>query len=174
MIMREVVLLFLILQVYPMMKQLMFDIICSLLFGLEQGKDREMLIHDFHLLTQGLWSVPINLPFTRFSNGLKASRRIRRVVSELIHEKRSAMELGQASPQDDFITCMLNIQHQSSPDQTRTMTEEEILDNAILVMFAGHDTSTSLLTFLLWFLAKDPVAYDAIVHGKAIVISCII
>ncbi|KAJ9689780.1 hypothetical protein PVL29_012453 [Vitis rotundifolia] len=139
----EVVLLFLILRVYPMMKQLMFDIICSLLFGLEQGKDREMLIHDFHLFTQGLWSVPINLPFTRFSNGLKASRRIRRVVSELIHEKRSAMELGQASPQDDFPT---------------------ILDNAIVVMFAGHETSTSLLTFLLWFLAKDPVAYDAIVH----------
>ncbi|OVA06097.1 Cytochrome P450 [Macleaya cordata] len=148
-------------KVYPLIRALTFDLICSSLFGLEQGVQRERLLDDFHLFTQGMWSVPVNLPFTRFNTGLRASRRIRQLVGDLMVERRAALERGQASPDADLITCFLSVHGE---DHAEMITEKEILDNAIVVMFAGHETSSSLITFLIQFLANYPVAYDSVLH----------
>ncbi|CAK9176199.1 unnamed protein product [Ilex paraguariensis] len=46
------------------------------------------------------------------------------------------------------------------------LSDEEIVDNAIIVMKGGHDTSTILLTFLIRLLANDPSVHAAIVHEQ--------
>jgi cytochrome P450 len=82
-------------QVLPLMKKLSFDVICSLLFGIERGRSRrDKLVTWFQQMIGGIWSVPINLPFTRFNRGLRASVRVRNFLMDLIAEKRMELRKG--------------------------------------------------------------------------------
>lgn len=144
------------------MKTLTFDIICSILFGVERGAQRDQLVHNFGEILQGLWSIPVNLPFTHYNRGLKASKKVQKMLKDLIHEKRMRLEQKIASPNDDLITSMLSIRDQN---KEAAITEKEIVDNAMLIMVAGHDTSSVLITFLIRLLVIDPAVYEVVLAG---------
>jgi cytochrome P450 family 26 subfamily A len=144
------------------MKKLTFNIICSLLFGLERGARRDEFVECFQKLVDGVWSVPINLPFTRYNGSFKASKRIQDMIKELIHEKRVQLEQKTASPQQDLITCFLSIRNDDGKEE---LTELEMVHNIMVVMVAGHETSSVLLTFLLRILTIEPSVYAAVLQG---------
>ncbi|KAK9155750.1 hypothetical protein Sjap_003230 [Stephania japonica] len=148
-------------KVMPLMKSLTFDIICSLLFGLERGARREKLVDCFEKMMGGMWSVPINLPFTHFNGSLKARKRAKTIIKDLIKEKRQAIEEHRCSPTADLMTCLLSIRGENNEE---IISEKEIIDNSLLIMIAGHDTTSILLTFLIRHLAKDPDVYAAVLH----------
>lgn len=147
----------------PLMKTLTFDIICSLVIGLEKGSLREALEEAFTDMLPGMWAVPLNLPFTKFRRSLRASRRARKVLAGVIEKKKDMLKQGRCSRDEDLITYMLSL---GGEDDAREMTEEEILDNLMLVMFAGYDTSAALITFMIRHLADDPVNRTIVIHGK--------
>lgn len=73
------------------------------------------------------------------------------------------MELEQqGDPHKDLITCLLIIRNEKNQEM---LTEEEILHNVMLIMVAGHDTSSIFITFLLHLLANDPAIYAAVLKG---------
>ena len=146
----------------PLTKTLTFDIICSLLFGLEQGARKDRFVACFQEMIEGMWSIPINLPFIRYNRSLKASAKVRNMVRELIHEKRVELEQKGASPHQDLITCMLSNHNENNEE---AVTEKEIVDNVILVMVAGHETSAVLITFIMRLLANEPAVYAAVLQG---------
>ena len=135
----------------PLTKTLTFDIICSLLFGLEQGARKDRFVACFQEMIEGMWSIPINLPFIRYNRSLKASAK-----------KRVELEQKGASPHQDLITCMLSNHNENNEE---AVTEKEIVDNVILVMVAGHDTSSVLITFIMRLLANEPTIYAAVLQG---------
>jgi cytochrome P450 len=45
------------------------------------------------------------------------------------------------------------------------MTEKEIVDNVILVLTAGHDTSAILITFVIRDLSMEPSIYAVVLQG---------
>ncbi|KAK9133449.1 hypothetical protein Scep_012977 [Stephania cephalantha] len=155
-------------KVMPLMKSLTFDIICSLLFGLERGARREKLVDCFEKMMGGMWSVPINLPFTRFNGSLKARKMAKTIIKDLIEEKRQAIEEHRCSPHADLMTCLLSIRGE---DNEEIISEKEIIDNSLLIMVAGHDTTSILLTFLIRHLANDPNIYAAVLHGPGVPLS---
>jgi cytochrome P450 len=144
------------------MKTLTFNIICSLLFGVEQGARRDKFVASFKEMMPGMWSVPVNLPFTRYNRSLRASATIQNMIKDLIREKRVELEQKGASPHQDLITCLLSIRKE---DNEEAVTENEIAHNVMLVMVAGHDTSSVLMTFLIRVLANEPTVYAAILRG---------
>ncbi|KAK9268433.1 hypothetical protein L1049_000183 [Liquidambar formosana] len=149
--------------VLPLMKTLTFNIICSLLFGIERGTQRNKFVENFQEMIGGMWSVPINFPCTRYNRSLRASARIQNMVKELIREKRVELEKMGASPHQDLITCLLSIR---GKDNEEVITEKEIVQNVMLVMTAGHDTSSVLLTFIMRLLSNDPAVYAAILQEQ--------
>jgi cytochrome P450 family 26 subfamily A len=140
------------------MKTLTFNIICALLFGIERGARREKLVDWF----QEMWSIPINLPFTRYNRSLQASASIRNMTKDLIGEKRMELAKKGVNPHKDLISCMLSTRDENNRE---VINENEIMDNVMLVMTAGHDTSSVLITFLVRILANDPSIYAAILKG---------
>ncbi|XP_011095373.1 taxadiene 5-alpha hydroxylase-like [Sesamum indicum] len=144
--------------VLPLMKTLTFNIICSLLFGVERGARRDSLIQYFQHIMAGVWSFPVNLPFTRFNRSLKASAEIQRILKQLISEKRIELENG-ASSHQDLITCLLSIRGE---DDQELMSEDEIVQNVMLIMIGGYDTSSVLITFIIQILANDPNIHAAV------------
>ncbi|KAL5548339.1 hypothetical protein UlMin_003570 [Ulmus minor] len=149
--------------VLPLMKTLTFNIISSVLFGLERGARRDKLAEGFQQMIEGMWSVPVNLPFTRYNRSLKASRMVQNMVKQLIQEKRAELERKGASPDQDLITSLLSTRKE---DNKEIMTEKEIIHNVMLVMIAGHDTSSILITFIMQFLANKPDIYAAVLQEQ--------
>ncbi|KAK3199670.1 hypothetical protein Dsin_023085 [Dipteronia sinensis] len=149
--------------VLPLMKTLTFNIICSLLFGLRRGAERDQFVSNFETMLAGMWSVPVNLPFTRYNGSLKASAIVQNMLKDLIQEKKKKLEYKTASPHQDLITCLLSIRDENGQE---VITEKEIVHNVMLVMVAGHDTSSVLITFLIRLLAKDPAVYAAVLQEQ--------
>ncbi|MFS8015414.1 putative taxadiene 5-alpha-hydroxylase [Helianthus anomalus] len=152
-------------QVQPLMKILTFDIICSLLFGIERGPQREKLLPLFHDMIEGVLSVPINLPFTKYNRAIIARKKLVPMIIHLIQKKKEAlMEQNQGDiPHKDLITSLLSIRHD---DSSTMISEEEIIDNIIVVMIAGYDTTAVLLTFFVRLLASNKSIYSTIVQEQ--------
>ncbi|XP_058742966.1 cytochrome P450 716B1-like [Vicia villosa] len=138
-------------KVLPLMKTLTFNIICSLLFGLENGKQRDQLMNPFRALIKGVWSVPINAPFTSYNRSLRESAMIQNLLKEIVRQKKVEHEKNGAKSRQDLISCLLSMVE----DGKQVLTEKEIIHNAMLVMVAGHDTSAILITFIIRLLAND-------------------
>ncbi|CAK7351121.1 unnamed protein product [Dovyalis caffra] len=147
----------------PSMKTLTFNVMSSLLIGIEQGAKRDVLLHLFDKIMEGILSVPINLPFTRFNRSLQARAKIRTILMDLIQEKRAALEHGTAFPQQDLITTLLSLRNE---DNSVALSDEEIVDSLVLIMIAGYDTTSTLLSFLIRISANDPSVYASMIQEQ--------
>lgn len=67
-----------------------------------------------------------------------------------------------ASPHQDLITCLLGIKNK---ENEQVLTEKEIIHNSLLVMVAGYDTSSVLITFMVRLLANNPTVHAAVLQG---------
>ncbi|KAJ9566247.1 hypothetical protein OSB04_002213 [Centaurea solstitialis] len=151
-------------QVQTLMKTLTFDVISSLLFGIERGPKREKLLPDFQHMIEGILAIPINLPFTQFNRGIIARKKLVPILIDLIREKREAIkEQKQVDAHKDLITSLLSIRDDNN---FPLMSDEEIIDNVFAVMMAGYDTTAILLTFLVRVLATDESIYSAIAQEQ--------
>ncbi|XP_042948926.1 cytochrome P450 716B1-like isoform X1 [Carya illinoinensis] len=115
-------------KVLPLAKTLTFYIICSILFELERGGRREAFVACFQEMIEGMWSVPINLPFTCYNCSLRASARVQNMLKDVIREKRVELERKAASPRQDLITCLLSIRNE---DNEEALAVDEIVHNVI-------------------------------------------
>ncbi|KAF9599529.1 hypothetical protein IFM89_038749 [Coptis chinensis] len=70
--------------------------------------------------------------------------------------ERLALEKQPVSPNQDLITSLLSIRGE---DNASLLSEKEIVDNVMLVMTAGHDTSSVLITFIVQLLGNNPNVY---------------
>lgn len=145
------------------MKILTFNVVCTLIFGIEPGIRREELVKLFEKAMEGMLSLPIDLPFTRFHRSLKASSRVKAILHQLIREKREALNKHNISSNHDLISCLISIRNDKNvPD----VSDEEIVDNAFTIMIGAHDTTSILLTFLIRLLAKDPSTFSHVLRGN--------
>ncbi|KAI0024602.1 cytochrome P450 [Xylariomycetidae sp. FL0641] len=76
---------------------------------------------------------------------------IRQVASQVIAERRA-----QPRRKKDLVDAML---HGHDPKTGKQMTEDMIVDNMITFLFAGHETTAGLLSFLFALLLTNPRAY---------------
>ncbi|KAK3423684.1 hypothetical protein EUGRSUZ_F00548 [Eucalyptus grandis] len=110
-----------------------------------------------------MWSIPVKLPFMRYDWSLHASSRIQDMLKELVQEKKVKLEQQTAAPHQDLITCLLS-KHNEENEQV--VTDKEILHNIVLVMVAGHDTSSILIAFMLRLLCKNPDVCKAVFQAS--------
>ncbi|GJN32489.1 hypothetical protein PR202_gb21003 [Eleusine coracana subsp. coracana] len=149
--------------VMPLMKRLTFDIITSLLFGLERGPVRDALAGDFERVIEGVWSVPVDLPFTAFRRSLRASAKARRLLVEITRETKAKLERGEATRSSNLIACLLSL---ADDRGVPLLSEEEIVDSSIVALIGGHDTSSILMAFMIRHLASDAQTLAGMVQGK--------
>jgi cytochrome P450 len=77
----------------------------------------------------------------RFANGERAMNGLVEIIRPVLRARR-------AQPRDDLISAMIHAEVDG-----QSFTEEEVLSNAVLMMFAGHETTMNLL-------ANGIVAFD--------------
>ena len=130
---------------FPLMKQMTFAIASALLLGSEPGHETERLSKLFTQITQGLFAFPIPLPWATYSKALKARDQLLAHIETAIQDRRE-------NPRNDALGLLL----QSRDEEGNALSEAEIKVQALLMLFAGHETTTSMLISLAMSLAQYP------------------
>ncbi|CDO77690.1 hypothetical protein BN946_scf184969.g41 [Trametes cinnabarina] len=73
---------------------------------------------------------------------------------QILGEKRSEVDAEKRAGEKDVVTILVKA-NESSDEKTR-LNEEEILAQMYTLTLAGHETTATTLTFLLYELAKNP------------------
>ena len=73
---------------------------------------------------------------------------LRRLVADMINERRTA-----PSARDDLFNRLLNA---ADPETGASMSDEQLVDNLLTFLLAGHDTTAKALTWALYLLARAP------------------
>jgi cytochrome P450 family 26 subfamily A len=88
-------------------------------------------------------------------------------LKEIVHQKTVEQEKSGVNPRQDLISCLLSMVE----DDKQVLTENEIIHNAMLVMVAGYDTSSVLITFIIRILANEPAICAAVLQGMHSLVS---
>ncbi|RWR92221.1 taxane 13-alpha-hydroxylase-like protein [Cinnamomum micranthum f. kanehirae] len=136
----------------PFMKYLTFNVSCALLFGIHDEPTKQALLEDFFLAFKGVWSIPVSLPGTMFWKALRARSRIIKRMLPIVEKKREMLREGTLNPKSDVISSLVALRD----DNGEPITNEEIMDNIIVLMIASHDTTAILLSLIVWKLAREP------------------
>jgi cytochrome P450 len=73
------------------------------------------------------------------------------------------MEEGKVSSQHDLLSVMISTLDQ---DQDQLATNEDIKDNILMFLYAGHGTSVSTLAGALKYLFLNPQCLQQVIKGK--------
>jgi len=130
-----------------------FDVAERIILGTTMGNSESMLA-TFEAWGKGLEAlIPWNLPFTAFRRSLQARASLLSECERIIERKR-AMLSGDGSHQQQMRDMLGLVM--SSGMRGEPMTQEELLDFCLVIMFAGHDTTTATMQTLLHFLHANP------------------
>jgi retinoid hydroxylase len=127
-------------------KQLTFDIASELLLGTKTGTDSTRLSQLFTTLTDGLITInPLKLPFTQYGKAIAARNQILEHLTTVVRQRRE-------NPTKDALSLLI----QARDEDGNSLTEQELVAQSVLLLFAGHETTTSMLTWLCIELARHP------------------
>ncbi|MFN0082749.1 MAG: cytochrome P450 [Ferruginibacter sp.] len=141
--------------IYPLVHQVSFNILLNSLFdiSLKPAHVKELNIAFGEL--QDFLMKDINQPIKRLFypiNGAKRfhlnkAKRIREIFKEIIEERKNT---------EGHFTDLLDMLLHSKYEDTGTyMNEEQITDELLILIFAGHETTANTLSWLLYLLAED-------------------
>jgi retinoid hydroxylase len=130
---------------FEQFKKLTFDIASTLLLGTAPGAETEQLSAWFTDLTQGLFAFPLRWPGTTYTKALTAR-------DQLLAHIETVIQARQAQPGQDALGLLV----QSVDEQGDRLSLVELKVQALLMLFAGHETTTSMLTSLAMVLAQYP------------------
>jgi len=127
------------------LKQMTFEIASVLLLGGKREENVAYLSGLFNDLTLGLFSLPINIKGTKYYRALKArDLLLTHLEQEIIKRKNN--------PRNDALGLLI----QTRDEEGKGLTIEEIKVQALLMLFAGHETTTSMLTSFCMALSQHP------------------
>ncbi len=93
---------------------------------------------------------------------LRAARRIRGLIGDLVAARRLAIAEGRAP--DDLATKIMTM---ADPLDGRPFDDAEMVDQVAVFFLAGHETSASALGWALYLLALDPGLQDRLAEEAA-------
>jgi cytochrome P450 len=93
-----------------------------------------------------LWQIPRG-PYTPFWKLMRSRRRLDALVYGEIDRRRATGERGL-----DVLSLLLD----ASDDEGNSLERRHVRDEVMTLLFAGHDTTTSTVSFLFYELARNP------------------
>ncbi|GER57636.1 cytochrome P450 [Striga asiatica] len=129
---------------FPELKTYAFDVALLSIFGKEEVVCREDLKRCYYELEKGYNSLAINIPGTLFYGAMKARKNLARILAHMMMLRRQMKQ----SHNNDLLGSLMQ--------DSEGLTDEQIVDNVIGVIFASRDTTASVLTWVLKHLVENP------------------
>jgi len=131
---------------YPIAKSFALDVAGKVFAGIDNsGQDKLMTDALAAMLDQGNTVLPLPIPGTTYYRAIRGRNYANRFFRRQIPRRRESEE-------KDFFTHLCSAEN----DEGERLSDDDVVDNVIGVMIAGHDTSTIAIVALLVELAKHP------------------
>ncbi len=142
--------------IYSQMHRLSFSVLIHSLFDINLSAQTISDLSRGFTDLQDFLLKDVNEPFRKlfyvFSGAdrmvLRKSKKIKDILKEII-ARRKADE----GTHNDLLDMLLNTRYE---DTGAVMTEEQIIDEIHVLLFAGHETTANTLSWLLYLLATHP------------------
>lgn len=118
----------------------------------ESGSISEEFMPEFFKLVLGTLSLPIDLPGTNYRRGLQARKNIVRMLRKLIEDRRRGSEEEQNITHHDMLGCLMN----SNDDNKYKLSDEEIIDQIITILYSGYETVSTTSMMAVKYLHDHP------------------
>ena len=146
-------------RLFDAFKELSFEIACELLLGARDDAGKRGFYDQFHRFTGGLFALPAwRLPGTAYGKAWRAGRALRQTLHTLITERR-------AVPGHDILSMLIA----AVDEEGRGFADAELVDELLVLLWAGHDTVTSLLTWATYELLRHPEIADRAIAEQLVV-----
>ncbi|XP_055962199.1 abscisic acid 8'-hydroxylase 2 isoform X3 [Mercurialis annua] len=116
--------------------------------------EMEGIEHLYSCLENGYNSMPLDLPGTPFYKAMKARKQLNVRLKKLIEKRRQSGKQG-----GGLLGVLLD-------EKNNKLNDSQICDNIIGVIFAAHDTTASVLTWLLKYLHDNQDLLQAVTHEQ--------
>ncbi len=133
-------------RVYPAIKDLTLSTAASTLLGAPFGLEGERINKAFvDMIAASIAVVRIPLPGTAMAKGVRGYRLVSDYFQQEIPRRRGRSD-------QDIFTTLVNVRD----DEGGRLSDQAIVDHINFLVFSAHDTQTSALTVLIYYLAKHP------------------
>lgn len=141
---------------YERFRYLTFDIMARLILGVHTAVDIGRLGHLNDALAKGTVAfLRVGWRWTTFGKGLRARDALRAYLREVIRARRDV-------PGADALGLLMAARDESGA----ALSEDELLEQAVILMFAGHETTTSMLTSFMLALREHPDVHQRLVDEQ--------
>ncbi|KAF7121031.1 hypothetical protein RHSIM_Rhsim13G0078600 [Rhododendron simsii] len=146
------------------MKRYAFDVAMISAFGESLELEMEGIKELYRCLEKGYNSMPLDLPGTLFRRAIKARKLLNETLRKLIQQKResSTSIQGGGGGGGGLLGALLGAKDQ----KLNHLTDSQIADNIIGVIFAAHDTTASVLTWVLKYLHDNGHLLEAVTREQ--------
>ncbi|KAI4314064.1 hypothetical protein L6164_027006 [Bauhinia variegata] len=131
-------------------KQLAFFVVMNHIVEDEPFSFLETFKATFDIMYLGTISLPIKIPGTNYSRGIKAREKVIAILKELIAKRRASSETF-----DDILDHLLR-------DEAYKLSDEEMLDQIITLLYSGYETTSVTTMMVVKYLHHHPKALQAI------------
>jgi cytochrome P450 family 135 len=142
---------------YPAMQRITFDVILQAVFGLHEGDELDRLRPLVRDLVDVTHNRAAMLPWMRREMGgrspwgrfVATRRRTDEVLHQIIRARMSDPEVAQ---RDDVLSMLVQARDESG----EAMTVEELRDELMTLLLAGHETTATSLAWCFQYLLRAP------------------
>ncbi|KAK9127074.1 hypothetical protein Syun_015871 [Stephania yunnanensis] len=140
------------------MKRFAFDVAMLAVFGSDMGIEIQGIKHLYHCLEEGYNSMPLNLPGSPFRKAIKARKLLNETLRKVIEKRRKSYNIKSSG--SGLLGVFLGADQQNP--KFNQLSDSQVADNIIGVIFAAHDTTASVLTWILKYLHDNKEVLDAV------------
>lgn len=142
--------------VYPLMNKLAFEIVINTLFDIVVPEASRTALNSFINETQAFVVKDIRQPYLSWwfrlsgevQKNLDNSQKARSIIRNIIQERKLSNEKF-----NDLLDMLLDARYE---DTNEAMNEERIIDEILVMIIAGHETTGNALSWMLYLLANHP------------------
>jgi cytochrome P450 len=141
--------------IYPLIHGLSFNILIQSLFDIKLSSQIMEELSQIFTDLQDFLITDINQPFRKFFYPFtgtenvhrKKAKKLREIFISIVNERKAS---------DENYTDLLDMLLKSKYEDTgESMTNEQIVDEVLILIFAGHETTANTLSWLLYLLSTN-------------------
>lgn len=151
--------------VYPHMHKLAFEIVINSLFNIKVPREISEQLSDFINEVQEFVIKDLRQPYLSWwfrlsgevNENLQRSKNARNIIRDIINtRKRSGQKFN------DLLDMLLDARYENTGEP---MHEDQVIDEILIVLIAGHETTANALSWTLYLLANHKPELDRLKAG---------
>lgn len=140
--------------IYPLMNRLSFDILIKSLFDIDIAPEIMEELSQLFSDLQDFLIKDVNQPIRKIFYPVTGAKNINLVKAKRLKEIFRQITRERKNSNGNYADLLDMLLHSRYEDTGERMSEEQILDEVLILIFAGHETTANTLSWLICLLAS--------------------